>query len=305
VGEPLGRPAEPTVDPAHRVEIIDPASAITECPNCGSELVRRYCPDCGQKAPRPDDYSLREHAADFVDQVASFDGRIARTLWTLLSRPGALTIAHLAGRRARYLRPLQLFLIVNVLLFVAAPRVPMFSYSLDNYLENSPPSPTLTSRLVQRHAHVGVIPDSYATAFDKRVEAQRKSLIILFVPALALVLHALFSWRPAREGVPRRYGEHLVFSLHVLAFVWLVMTGWGVLAALSFWTTARLADLGVLGAIVALFALTPAYVLFATQRVYRLSPGQALVATIVLGGAFTALLIAYRVLLFFTTLLTL
>ena len=305
MGEPLVRPTEPSVDPQPRHEILDPASAVTECPNCGSELVRHYCPDCGQKAPQPDDYSLREHAADFVDQVASLDGRIVRTLRTLISRPGALTIAHLAGRRARYLRPLQLFLLVNVLLFVAAPRAPMFSYSLDNYLENAPPSPALVTRLVQRHAHVGVIRDSYVAAFDKRVEAQRKSLIILFVPALALVLHALFSWRGASPGVPRRYGEHLVFSLHVLAFVWLVMTGWGVLAALSHWTSARVADFAVLGAIVALIALTPAYVLFAVQRVYRLSPGQALVAMVVLGGGFAALLLGYRVLLFFTTLYTL
>ncbi len=55
----------------------------------------------------------------------------------------------------------------------------------------------------------------------------------------------------------------------------------------------------------ALIALMPAYVLFALQRVYRLSPGQALVATVVLGGGFAALLLGYRALLFFTTLYTL
>ena len=317
MGEPVTRPEEAGAHPdahvdAHAVahaeahaEIIDPASVIAECPNCGSELLRRYCAECGQKAPRPDDYSLREHVADLVDQVASIDGRIARTLWTLISRPGALTVAHLAGRRARYLRPLQLFLLVNVLLFIAAPRAPMFSYSLDNYLEHAPPSPTLVSRLVQHTSHASVITADYIAAFDARVEAQRKSLIILFVPAVALVLQAIFLWRSAISRVPRRYGEHLVFAMHTLTFVWLVLTGWGVLAALSRVTTTRLADVAILGAVVALVALIPAYVFFAIRRVYRLFTIQALVATGVMAVSFAALLIMYRVMLLFTTLYTL
>ena len=305
MGEPVARPAEAGGESHPPQEIIDPAAVVAECPNCGSELLRRYCAECGQKAPRPDDYSLREHAADLVDQVASVDGRIIRTLWTLISRPGALTVAHLAGRRARYLRPLQLFLLVNVLLFIAAPKAPMFSYSLDNYLEHAPPSPALVSRLVQQTSQTSVITADYTAAFDARVEAQRKSLIILFVPAIALVLQGVFLWRSASFRVPRRYGEHLVFAMHTLTFVWLVLTGWGVLAALSRVTTARMIDVAILGAVVALVALIPAYAFFAIKRVYRLFTIQAFVATAVLAASFAALLIVYRVMVFFTTLYTL
>ena len=305
MGEPVARPADAGAESHPQPEIIDPAAVVAECPNCGSELLRRYCAECGQKAPHPDDYSLREHVSDLVDQIASFDGRILRTLWTLISRPGALTVAHMAGRRARYLRPLQLFLLVNVLLFIAAPKAPMFSYSLDNYLEHAPPSPALTSRLVQQTSHASVIATDYAAAFDARVEAQRKSLIILFVPAVALVLQALFLWRRVSPGVPRRYGEHLVFSMHVLTFVWLVLTGWGVLAALSRVTTARMVDVAILGAVVALVALIPAYAFFAIKRVYRLFTIQALIATLVLAASFAVLLIVYRVMLLFTTMYTL
>ncbi len=295
-----------------------PPAAVAEasgadCANCGSPVVRRYCADCGQAAPAPDDYSLGAHASELVDQVASVDGRIARTLWTLVRRPGALTAEHLRGRRARYLRPLQLFLIVNVLLFVAAPRMPLFNYSLRNYLRYAPPSPTLVSSMVRRvtasdpPVYAGVPIAEYAASFDGRVEAQRKSLILLFVPALALVLRAMFARRAPRDGAPHRYGEHLVFALHLLAFVWLVLAGWGALAALnqSLGGVRGVGTAAMLAAVVALAAGTPAYTATALRRVYGLSWPLALGATAALGLAFTALLVLYRSLLFFTTYWTL
>ena len=131
-------------------------------------------------APPPDDYSLRAYFGELTDQLASGDGKTARTFWTLVAKPGVLTADHLAGRRARYLRPIQLFLLVNVVLFVTAPQVPLFSYSLDKYLRYAPPSPELATRMVVR-AHGGAAKgemlrraeayQALAPAFDARVEA--------------------------------------------------------------------------------------------------------------------------------------
>jgi hypothetical protein len=261
-----------------------------------------------------------------VEQVTSLDGKAVRTAWALVGRPGALTADHVTGRRARYLRPLQLFLLVNVLLFATAPRMPLFSYSLRNYLAYAPPSPALVAALVQRAG--GGVPagdgpaappelagvsaggpwprDAYVAAFDGRVEAQRKSLIILFAPALALVLRVLFAWRAAGPGVPRRYGEHLVFALHLLAFVWLVFAGWGGVAALANGRVlGGLGSAAVYAAVLGLALATPVYVFLAVRRVYALSPAAALAMTAALAAAFAGLLVAYRGLLFFTTYYTL
>lgn len=282
------------------------------CANCGSSSVKRYCAECGQAAPSPADYSFRAHAADFFEQLTSLDGKVVRTLRTLLTKPGVLTADHLAGRRGRYLRPLQLFLLVNVLLFFAAPRVPLFSYRLANYTLHAPPSPTLVRSLVARAAPAGdrEAQEEYTRAFDGRVEAQRKSLILLFVPALALVLLLVFHRRRTtganEERTPRRYGEHLVFALHVLAFVWLVLIGWGAMVTAFEGITLS----GVWGtATVAVFTLLmltiPVYLFQASRRVYALSRLQALVVTTAVAAAFAGLLLAYRALLFFTTYYTL
>ena len=274
------------------------------CLNCGSRLVRRYCADCGQAAPGPADYSLRAYASEFFDQLASVDGRIGRTLWALVARPGALTVDHLAGRRARYLRPLQLFLVVNVLLFVTAPRVPMFTYSLRSYLTDAPPSPVVVATFVQRASSASGMP-AYTAAFDGRVESQRKSLIILFAPALALLFQALFARRTKRAGVPHRYGEHLVFSLHLLAFMWLAVTGWGMLGTLSALAPTRTLNILTLVLLAALFSATPVYLLRTLARVYVLTRLQSLAVLAALLTTFIGLVVAYRTLLFFATYYTL
>ena len=288
--------------PLSREEISTPT-----CPNCGSATVRRYCADCGQALPAPDDYSLRAHAADVVDQIATVDGKAVRTVWALVARPGLLTVEHLRGRRARWLKPLQLFLLVNVLLFVVAPRVPMFSYRLEAYRRFAPPSPSVVTRLVDRAAPPSDADavERYAAAFDARVEAQRKSLILLFAPAFALVLRAMLAVRPAAPGVPRRYGEHLVFSLHALAFVWLALAGTYGLITTAMPALDRFGRSVVSLTAIALLLATPIYLFVAVRRVYAMRPLPALVVTAALAGAFLLLLVGYRGLLFFTTYYTL
>jgi hypothetical protein len=308
-----GTPAPPADPPT--ISVPADATGEAECPNCGSPRLRAYCPECGQAAPGPGDYSLRAYAADLAGQVTSTDGKAARTFWALVARPGALTVDHLHGRRARYLRPLQLFLVVNVLLFITSPAVPLFSYSLEKYLRYRPPSPALVTELVQQATSRagtrardggGTAFESYAKRFDARVEAQRKALVILLAPALALVLRVMFGWRRAAAGVPRRYGEHLVFALHALAALWLALALLGGLSRL-----ARLLGPGILGGgvmLAALVLLLPGAVVYtvrALRRVYALSWGGAVGAAVALGIAFTIALVAYRGLLFFTTYYTL
>jgi hypothetical protein len=275
-------------------------------------VVHRYCAECGQAAPTPKDYSLRAHAADLFEQITSLDGKAFRTLWTLVSRPGLLTSDHLAGRRSRYLRPLQLFLVVNVLLFFAGPRVPLFSFSLAQYTQSAPPSAPLVRSLVARVAPAGNSAEraEYKRAFDARVEAERKSLILLFVPALALVLSIIFHLPGAQIAtdvrVPKRYGEHLVFALHSLAFIWLVLAGWGAMVGvLTGKALASPVSILVVIGFTLLMLTIPAYLFRALQRVYALSRLEALALTVILSVVFVGLLVAYRGLLFFTTYYTL
>jgi hypothetical protein len=91
-------------------------SSLTPCPNCGADRPGRFCGECGQR-----DQPIRQSTSYFVqnafNEYFGIDGRLWVTLRLLLLRPGALTAEHFAGRRARYLAPLRLYLTATVLFF--------------------------------------------------------------------------------------------------------------------------------------------------------------------------------------------
>lgn len=100
----------------HRV----PGEAHLEyCRNCGAALGGQYCAACGQRS-RVRLISLWELIKEATGNLTDLDSRIWRTLRPLLFRPGLLTREYLAGRRARYIPPFRLYLILSVVFFVLA-----------------------------------------------------------------------------------------------------------------------------------------------------------------------------------------
>ena len=91
---------------------------LAACGNCRTPLSGPYCHQCGQPVKgliRP----LSGWIADFFDSVFDYDGRLPRTRFPLLLRPGFLTREYTAGRRVRYVTPVRLFLFLTVILFIA------------------------------------------------------------------------------------------------------------------------------------------------------------------------------------------
>lgn len=95
---------------------------MTGCLNCGAQLQGSFCSACGQRSVPPNP-SVAELAGDAWRELSGYDGRIAATVRGLL-RPGYLTREYIAGRRARYLSPVRLYLIVSVIYFLAASSTP-------------------------------------------------------------------------------------------------------------------------------------------------------------------------------------
>ena len=85
---------------------------LTGCLNCGTPLQGAFCAACGQRAVPPNP-TVRELAGDAWHELSGYDGRIMSTIRGLL-RPGFLTREYLEGRRAHYLPPLRVYLIVSV-----------------------------------------------------------------------------------------------------------------------------------------------------------------------------------------------
>jgi hypothetical protein len=87
------------------------------CLNCGAALQGPYCALCGQKHD-PHRHTVGHFIAETAESLSHADSRLWVTLWKLLSKPGLLAVEFFEGRRARYLPPIRLYLVVSVFFFL-------------------------------------------------------------------------------------------------------------------------------------------------------------------------------------------
>ncbi|MDR6990673.1 DUF3667 domain-containing protein [Luteimonas sp. 3794] len=95
--------------------------ATTHCPNCGAPLYGAYCAACGQPRLRDADRRFMHLLRQVFGALTNLDNRVWRSFRALFFRPGLLSADYIAGRRARWLPPISLFVIANLLFFLAPP----------------------------------------------------------------------------------------------------------------------------------------------------------------------------------------
>jgi hypothetical protein len=96
---------------------VDLAALPPNCLNCGAAVRGRFCIDCGQTTDTHVP-TLAEVIGDAITSLFNLDSRLWRTGTALFFKPGMLTREFLAGRRARYVPPLRLYLVLSVLTFL-------------------------------------------------------------------------------------------------------------------------------------------------------------------------------------------
>ena len=116
-----------------------------DCLNCGTELRGQYCASCGQRASNRL-ISIWELLRDAFGDLLELDSRLWRTVIPLLVRPGLLTHDYLIGRRARYMPPFRMYLVLSVIFFVVAVFDPRDDMSL---LFEPEPEPTAEEQVEQ------------------------------------------------------------------------------------------------------------------------------------------------------------
>jgi len=90
-----------------------------DCRNCGTRLLGQYCGNCGQRS-RGRLISLWELISDAFGDLFEIDSRLWQTLVQLMLKPGQLTHDYLQGRRARYMPPFRMYLVMSFMFFVIA-----------------------------------------------------------------------------------------------------------------------------------------------------------------------------------------
>jgi hypothetical protein len=86
------------------------------CLNCNTEIHGRYCHNCGQEniEPKESFWHLVQH---FFEDITHFDGKFFTTIKTLLFKPGVLSKEYIAGKRARSLHPIRMYVFTSCIMF--------------------------------------------------------------------------------------------------------------------------------------------------------------------------------------------
>jgi hypothetical protein len=188
--------------------------------------VGEFCHECGQRRLRAEDRHLRHLLAEALSSLLSLEGRWLRSLGLLAADSGRLSRAWLTGRRRRYLKPFSLFLLVNLIFFVAPPMTD-FDLALSDHLGQPVYGDWATEQVRERLDGEGVTFDALAAQYSGASSNVAKSLVVLHVPVLALFLWAAF--------LGRRWtlAEHVVVAFHLFGFVLLaaLILGWIVFPA--------------------------------------------------------------------------
>ena len=92
---------------------------VEVCLNCGTTLDGQYCGTCGQRATSRL-ISVWELLRDAFGDLLELDSRLWRTLIPLTIRPGQLTRDYLEGRRARFMPPFRMYLVLSIVFFLVA-----------------------------------------------------------------------------------------------------------------------------------------------------------------------------------------
>ena len=91
--------------------------ANKRCENCGHFVEKRFCPECGQEnieTSQPFHYLFRHFVADFVH----YDSKFWKTIRYLFFVPAKLTNEYLAGKRKRYVHPVQLYIFISFITYL-------------------------------------------------------------------------------------------------------------------------------------------------------------------------------------------
>lgn len=101
-------------------DIVDgELKSLEVCLNCSTTLSGQYCGNCGQRATSRL-ISVWELLKDAFGDLLELDSRLWRTLVPLMVRPGRLTRDYLEGRRARYMPPFRMYLVLSIVFFLVA-----------------------------------------------------------------------------------------------------------------------------------------------------------------------------------------
>lgn len=267
------------------------------CKSCSHKFHGIYCNLCGEKVLETGDRSFR----NFINNALTFaDNKFLKTLWMIIRYPGLLSKEYAEGRRVNYLRPLQLFFVLNLIYFLF-PLLQLFNTSLHTQMHLRTHSPLVRSMVYSKVGRDALALEGYSLMYNQRSTSLAKLLIIVFVILASVPMILIYRKRN------RYFTDHVTLAVELTSFnlamnaiflsIFLMAMN-----KLLHWTHSGWEKYLDDFTLTIIFVLTNTYFLFKAGRTFYGQMGKRLILKVLLGllGLFIALEL-YKLTLFLIT----
>jgi hypothetical protein len=202
---------------------------VEECPSCGSVYKGKYCHSCGEKVFHPSDLGMKKFLSQTVDIFTHFDSKFLRSVKYLMLYPGYLVKAYITGNRVKYAKPMQVFVLANIVFYFFTHLIGVTDYSpnigdhqyfslssywifhwaegLDKLVINF-----IDNLAFWKQQKLELSNSKFYNVFFENSWIFSKTFIILLIPFLSLTFWALFTKRF------KYFGGAVIFGVYFLSF---------------------------------------------------------------------------------------
>ena len=255
------------------------------CINCKTKLEGPYCYSCGEKIVTEKDFTIKKLLEQTVDVFTHIDSKIFTTLKFLLVKPGRLSEAYVTGLRKPFMKPFQIFILINILFFLLLSNVDIFRIpSSDLFNEVNLRGYNIAEIIEQKIIETNKTKNEIALVYDLKSAILAKTYLITLIPLLSFVFALLFIRKKLQIG------KHLLFSTHLFSFLILIIILW--LSVLMLLPKMHLDNIYLIK--IPLLIIWVLYMGIAIKRFYKSTWFYTIVSTLIGIVAFMVFIDAYR-----------
>jgi hypothetical protein len=213
-----------------------------ECLNCGYKFTDtdNYCPQCGQENHNLN-IPIKHFIVEALEGTIHFDTKSLRTFFTLLFKPGQLTLLYNQGKRVRYVPPLRLYIFISFVFFIAINFNPGKSqpnkskskleysvFSINSKDLEGLRESKIDSLLASKDITKGGFEEFLIRQLWKIANEGRKEFTHFWIKNISYMLFVLmpfFGWLVFifHRKRKRFYYEYLIYSIHFHCFLFLIL----------------------------------------------------------------------------------
>ncbi|MBT1690725.1 DUF3667 domain-containing protein [Dawidia soli] len=215
----------------------------TNCLNCGADVTRKFCPECGQENIELRD-SFVHVVGHFVADYLHYDSKFFKGLLPLFTKPGYLTHQYLEGKRVSNIHPLRLFFFCTIIMvLISNLYYHKFEHSIrDEIITQEKVSASDSTQATPKKRPYGI----RITTTDDGKNGEKtpeqmmqdaraglaeffhniKYISFFLLPVYALIFKLFYVRRKTY------YVDHLIYTMHLQSFVYILVS---LLLALLLW----------------------------------------------------------------------